>query len=137
MKILARIATITAVATLSLGAISAQAGKGHHGGGGGRIFKKLIKAGALTRDEVKALRPAREAARECRKAVRAGSQPKGSCMPKFIDGAKAHLALLQGALPKVTDGELKAKVERHIAKMTRRIAKMEARAAAPVAPPAQ
>ena len=136
MKIFATVSALTAITALSFTALSAEAGKGHRGKGG-KLIKQLVRAGALTKEELKALRPGMKEARACRKAVKAGAQAKGSCLPKFIETAKAHQALLQGALPKVTDDKLKAKLERHLAKMTKRIAKMEAKAAAPAPAPAQ
>ena len=134
MKIVASAFAFAAIASLSLTAVSAEAGRGR---GPHRLVRNLVKSGAITRAELDALRPAMKDARMCRKAVRAGSQPKGSCLPKFIAAKQARLGLLQGALGKVTDPKLKARVERHIARMTQRIAKMEARAAQPAPAPAQ
>jgi hypothetical protein len=129
MRIVASVFAVTAITSLTLPAFSAEAGKG--GRGPHRLVRKLVKSGAITRAELEALRPAMKEARLCRKAVRAGSQAKGSCLPKFIAAKKSRLALLQGALGKVTEPKLKSRLERHIERMTKRIAKMEARAAQP------
>ena len=86
-------------------------------------MKELIKAGAITKEELAALKPAWKEVRACFKAVKAGTQEKGSCKEKFAAVRTQKLALLEGALPKITDEKLKSRVEKHIAKIKARAAK--------------
>jgi hypothetical protein len=108
-----------------------------------RLIKRLVKVGALSKEDVAGLKGLKKEMRECRKAVRAGQQPRGSCRPKAIAGLNSVKALLERALAKVDRAGLKRKVERALRKITRRIKRMEQRAAqppaapAPVAPPAK
>ena len=124
-KIIASVFAFTALAVGAGGIASADEGKADgkpcHGKKGKwhgkRIMKKLIKAGAVTQEEVAALKPAWKEARACMKAVKAGSQPKGSCKEKFATARAAKLQLLEGSVSKITDAKLKERVEKHIAKI--------------------
>ena len=120
------VAGIFALTALTFAGGVAAADKGSCGGkhrGGKHVMKNLIKAGAVTKEEVAALKPLWKEARACRKGVKAGTSPKGSCKEKFAAVGSAKLQLLEGALPKVTDAKLKERVEKHIARIKARAAK--------------
>lgn len=102
----------------------AEAHKGWHRGG---IFKRLVKAGALTKEDLASLRPLGQQMRACVKQVRSGGAPRGSCLPKRAELLKARIALLQKALPSLQRPRLKRRTQRVLRKMTRRLARIERR----------
>lgn len=101
------------------------------------VLRKLVKAGALEQADLDAVKALRKAFRECRKSVKAGTQPKGSCVAKRIEQVKAQIAAIQKAVDKkIEKKKLRKKAKRALRRLKKRLGKLEARASAAAAKPA-
>lgn len=94
------------------------------------VLRKIVKAGALEKSELDGVRALRKEFRACKKAVKAGQQPKGSCAPKRLEQVKAQIALIEKALPKIEKRRLQKKAKKALRKLRKRLTRLEAKVGA-------
>src|SRR5205814_767789 len=92
----------------------------------GKIFRALVKDGALTKADLKPLKPIVLELRGCHAAVKSGAKPKGSCKHIRARLMQAHIRLLRKAYPKIKAKRLKARVHAKLQRVHKHLAKTKA-----------
>ena len=67
----------------------------------GKIFRALVKDGALTKADLKPLKPIVKELRGCHADVKSGAKPAGSCKLIRARLMQAHVRLLKKAAPRI------------------------------------
>src|SRR5438067_8040432 len=94
----------------------------------GKIFRALVKDGALTKADLKPLKPIVKELRGCHADVKSGAKPAGSCKMIRARLMQAHVRLLKKAAPRIKSKRLKARVEAKVQRVNKHLAKTKAAA---------